>query len=143
MPSVRVFVKKQRQVAHLGFKQFQMLKIGTVATAAVKNRVTSGLNAADAPSKPLSKGYAIFKTRRLRRKVKRDLTLTGQMLNNLQVRTVSNNYAQSRNTTRKDREKANRNQQVEPWVVYSRENERAITRATLLIFAENVRHLVR
>lgn len=143
MPSVRIFVKGQRQIGKLGFKQYQMLKLGTVGLAAVKNRVQSGLNAQDAPAKKLSKPYAIRKTKIFKKRAIRDLTLSGQMLRNLQVRTVSNNTAQARNTTRRDRQKSNRQNEIEPWLLFSRKNQAAVQRAAQLIFAETIRHLVK
>lgn len=143
MPKIRVFVKGIRQVGNLSFKPYQMLKIGTVGLAAVKNRVQSGLNGSDQPGKPLSKGYAIRKSRLLRKKAVRDLNLTGAMFRNLQVRTVSANSAQARNTTRRDRMKGLANGKIEPWLVFSQGNQTSVMRAARLIFGQNVRNLVR
>lgn len=143
MPSVRIFVKGIRQIGNLSFKQHQMLKVGTVGLSAVKNRVQSGQNASDRAAKPLTKGYAIRKSKALGKKAKRDLTFTGGLLRNLQVRTVSTNTAQARPSTRRDRVKGLANARVEPWLVFSKGNERSVLKAFQQIFAENVRHLVR
>jgi hypothetical protein len=120
-----------------------MLKLGTVGLAAVKNRVQSGLNANDQAAKPLTKGYAIRKSKALGKRAKRDLTFTGGLLRNLQVRTVSAKTAQARPSTRRDRIKGLANARVEPWLVFSKRNERDVLNAFQRIFAENVRHLVR
>lgn len=141
--SVRIWVKKQRVVSHLTFKQFQILKLGTVGLATVKNRVQAGRNSFDAPSKPLKKAYFRKKWKLFKKKPIRDLTLTGAMLNNLQVRTVSNKRAQARNTTVKDRQKANNNERIEPWMWFSPKNQQDIMRAAKLIFGDACRHLIK
>lgn len=144
MARLRVFVKKRLIVNSLAFRPQQMYAIGHAGTLAVKKRVGAAINAEDAPAKPLSKGYAIYKNKIFRTgKVKRDLTLTGSMLHNFQVRTVSNNGAWARNSTRKDREKANHNQQVEPWILFSRANQRVVVETTRKVFGEIVRQMVR
>ena len=61
----------------------------------MKNRLAAGLGANDAPAKPLTKRYAIYKSKVLRRKAKRDLSLTGNMLRNLTLRTVSGKAAKA------------------------------------------------
>jgi hypothetical protein len=103
VPSVRIWFRKQLRVDHLNFRQFEMLKLGTVGLAAVKNRLAAGLGPTDAPAKPLSKRDAIYKSKRLRRRAVRDLTLTGSMLGNLSVRTVSERAAKAALTSRKER----------------------------------------
>jgi hypothetical protein len=52
--------------------------------------------------------------------------MTGDMLRNFQVRTVSDNKAKANNSTRKDRLKAWINQKIEPWVVFSPKNKAAV-----------------
>lgn len=143
MARIRVYVKKKLIVGSLAFRPQQMYKLGQVGTLAVKKRAGSGTNIDDGPAKKLSKGYAIFKTRKFRRKAIRDLTLSGEMLNNLQVRTVSNTSAEARNSTRKDRAKANRQQQIEPWMLFSRANQTEVLQASRAIFSDIVSHLVK
>ncbi len=94
MAAIKIWVKKTLTVQHLNFNQKQMVKLGTVAVAENKNRVGKAKNLSDAPSKPLSKGYAIRKSRNLARggfrrtgrgsgrKNVRDLSYTGDMLQN-------------------------------------------------------------
>lgn len=143
MARIRVYVKKKLIVGSLAFRPQQMYKLGQVGTLEVKKRAGSGVNADDSPARKLTKGYAIFKTRKFRKKAIRDLTLSGQMLHNLQVRTVSNISADARNSTRKDREKANSNQRVEPWMLFSRNNQRVVHQESQKIFADIVAHMVK
>jgi hypothetical protein len=141
MAGVRIWFKRQLRVDHLTFRQAQMLKIGTVGVAAVKNRVTAAIGPADAAAKPLTKRYAIRKTR-LGLGNRRNLSFSADMLRNLQVRTVSENRARAGLSTRKDRIKAWANQKIEPWLVFSTRNRAAVTEATRRIFDEMKRRLI-
>jgi hypothetical protein len=141
MPSVRIWQKKQIRLDRLNFKQTQMFKVGTVGVAAVKNRVQNTLGPADSPAKPLTKRYAIRKTR-LGLGNRRNLTFTGGMLRNLAVRTVSENRAKADLSTRKDRIKAWANQKIEPWLVFSPKNRSAVAEAARRMFRESVKRLV-
>ena len=125
MASVRVFYKKQVRIDQMNFRQQSMLKIGTVGVAAVKNRLAAAQGPTDSPATPLTKRYAIQKTK-LGRGNRRNLMMTGDMLRNFQVRTVSDNKAKANNSTRKDRLKAWINQKIEPWVVFSPKNKAAV-----------------
>ena len=64
--------------------------------------------------------------RKLGKGNRRNLMMTGDMLRNFQVRTVSDNKAKANNSTRKDRLKAWINQKIEPWVVFSPKNKAAV-----------------
>ena len=125
MASVRVFYKKQVRIDQMNFRQQSMLKIGTVGVAAVKNRLAAAQGPTDSSAKPLTKRYAIRKTQ-LGKGNRRNLMMTGDMLRNFQVRTVSDNKAKANNSTRKDRMKAWLNQKIEPWVVFSPKNKAAV-----------------
>ena len=135
MAAVRIWQKKQIRLDRLNFKQHQMFKIGNVGVAAVKNRVGAVLGPSDAPAKPLTKRYAIRKTR-LGKGNRRNLTLTGDMLRNFMVRTVSENRARAGLSTRKDRIKAWVNQKIEPWVVFSPKNRAAVLEAARRVLNE-------
>ena len=113
MASVRIWQKKQVRLDRLNFKQTQMFRIGTVGVAAVKNRLAAAQGPSDAPAKPLTKRYAIQKTK-LGLGNWWNLSFTGNMLRNLQVRTVSENKSRAGLSTRKDRIKAWANQRIEP-----------------------------
>ena len=117
-----------------------MVKIGTVGVAAVKNRVTAALGPNDTPAKPLTKRYAIRKTK-LGKGNRRNLTFTGDMLRNFQVRTVSENRARAGLSTRKDRIKAWANQRSDPWMVFSPGNRAAVMEAARRVMKESVPRL--
>ena len=170
MAFVRIYVKKRLQLGRLNFAQSQMHKIGTVGVAAVKNRLAAARGPEDAPAKPLTRGYAIQKTRMLSRggfrrtgagtgqKGVRNLMLTGDMLRNFQVRTVSEKSARAgvtgRSTVKTMRSKRGRlvgvpnkvkawaNQQIEPWMVFSPKNQKAVMEAARRVFQENIKRLV-
>ena len=64
------------------------------------------------------------------------------MLQNLAVRTVSENRAKAGLSTRKDRLKAWANQKIQPWLLFSPKNKTAVTEAARRIFDEMKRRLV-
>jgi hypothetical protein len=135
MASVRVYQKKQIRLDRLNFRQAQMFKIGNVGVAAVKNRATAAQGPTDAAAKPLTKRYAIWKTK-LGKGNRRNLMLTGDMLRNFLVRTVSENKAKASNSTRKDRLKAWITNKIEPWIVFSPKNKAAVLEATNRVLRE-------
>ena len=121
MASVRIYQKKEVRLDRLNIKQAQMFKIGNVGLASVKNRLAGAQGPNDGAAKPLSRYYAIRKTK-MGRGNRRDLMLTGDMLRNSMVRTVSENKAKASNSTRKDRVKAWITTKIEPWAVFSPKN---------------------
>lgn len=141
-PRVRVYVKRQLRLDRLTFNQQQMFQIGTKGVESVKNRVQSARNATDSAAKPLTKKYAIRKTMKFRRKVQRDLTLSGRMIENFQVRTVSENKAYASMTTRHAREAAGKNNSLERWVAFSPTNIKQTIDAAYVIFKEIAPRLV-
>jgi hypothetical protein len=141
MRSARIYFKKQVRIDHLTFRQQTMFAIGNVGVASVKNRVASALGPGDAPAKPLTKRYAILKTR-LGLGNRRNLMLTGDMLRNFMVRSVTDNKARASNSTRKDRLKAWINQKIEPWVVFSPKNQRVVKDATQKVLADMAPRLI-
>mgnify|MGYP000016803651 CR=1 FL=1 len=146
MAAIRVYVKRQIRLDRLNFGQQQMFKLGTVAVATLKNRVTAAQNASDQPAKPLKKRYAIAKSK-LRRfgglgTNKRDLTLSGNMLRELSVRTVSENRVVAGWTTLKNRQKARNNDAIEKFIDLSPRNQNDVHRAADLVVKESVRHLI-
>ena len=135
MPSVRVYLKKQIRLDRLNFKQNQMFKVGSVGVAAVKTRLAAAQGPTDSSAKPLTKRYAIWKTKQGKGN-RRNLMLTGDMLQNFQVRTVSENKAKASNSTRKGRIKAWITNKIEPWIVFSPKNKAAVAEATRQALAE-------
>lgn len=141
MPSVRVFYKKQVRIDRMNFRQHQMFKVGTVGVAAVKNRLQAALGPEDQPAKPLTKRYAIQKTK-LGKGNRRNLSFTGDMLRNLSLRTVSEKTAKAGLTSRKDRIKGWANQKIEQWLVFSPKNKAAVVEAARRVMAEAVKRLM-
>ena len=139
--SVRIWFKKTVQVDHLSFKQRDVLRIGSAGLLDLKRRVASGLNTEDQPAKPLSKRYAIRKSR-LRRGNKRDLFLSGRMLSNLTIRSVSDKRVTARLTSAKERLKAAVNQRRERWLAFSPANTRAVLDTARKVLAEARRRLI-
>ncbi len=141
MPSVRVFYKKQVRIDLMNFRQHQMFKVGTVGVAAVKNRLQAALGPEDQPAKPLTKRYAIQKTK-LGKGNRRNLSFTGDMLRNLSLRTVSEKTAKAGLTSRKDRIKGWANQKIQEWLVFSPKNKAAVVEATRRVFEEMKKRLL-
>ena len=126
MASVRIYQKKEIRLDRLNFRQTQMFKIGNVGVAAVKNRLAAAQGPTDGAAKPLTKRTTRSGRPRLGKGNRRNLMLTGDMLRNFQVRTVSENKAKASNSTRKDRLKAWITSKIEPWVVFSPKNRAAV-----------------
>jgi len=141
MASVRIYQKKQIRLDRLNVRQTQMFKIANVGVAAVKNRLAAAQGPEDGAAKPLTKRYAIWKTK-LGKGNRRNLMLTGDMLRNFQVRTVSENKAKASNSTRKDRVKAWITNKIEPWVVFSPKNRETVQQAAQKILVEIAPRLV-
>jgi hypothetical protein len=141
MASVRVYQKKEIRIDHLNFKQREMFKLGTVGVASVRNRLAAALGPRDTAAKPLSKYYAIRKTKAGKGN-RRNLMWTGDMLRNFQVRTVSERLAKARNSTRLDRSKANITNKIEPWIVFSPKNEKEVRAVGAQLLKEMVPRLV-
>jgi hypothetical protein len=135
MASVRIYHKKQARLDRLTVRQHQMFKIGNVGLASVKNRLAAAQGPNDGAAKPLSRYYAIRKTK-MGRGNRRDLMLTGDMLRNFQVRTVSENKAKASNSTRKDRVKAWITNKIEPWAVFSPKNRQVVHQTAQKLIAE-------
>ena len=141
MASIRIYQKKQIRLDRLTFRQAQMFKIGNVGVAAVKNRLAAAQGPTDSSAKPLTKRYAIQKTK-LGMGNRRSLSFTGDMLRNFLVRTVSENKAKASNSTRKDRLKAWINNKIETWIAFSPRNRSAVLAATNRILIENKSRLL-
>jgi hypothetical protein len=120
MGSVRVYQKKQLRLDLLNFKQRQMYELGSVGVSTVKERLAASQGPEDSPAKPLRKGYAIWKTKQGKGN-RRNLALSGDMLRNFEVRTVSEKRAKASLTTR--------NQHIEAWTVFSPKNAAAVVKA--------------
>jgi hypothetical protein len=133
MATVRVYQKRQLRLDLLNFKQRQIYDLGNIGVAAVKRRLAAAQGPEDGSAKPLTVRYAKWKSRHGGSN-RRNLTFTGNLLRNFQVRTVSDGRAKANLSTRKDRIKGRANQAIEPWMVFSPRNRQAVieeTRKTL------------
>lgn len=144
---VKVYVKKQIRLDLLSFTQRQMFNMGNVGLASRKHEISQGLNATGGRAKPLSKRYAIRKSRNTKggqgkgRNI-RDLRLSGDMLREWSVRTVSNRQAVASWTTLKNRIKARANELKETFISWSRKNTTDVVRAGNLMMSEAKKRIV-
>ena len=129
MPSIRIYQKKQIRLDRLNFRQARCSRSATSASRRSRTALRPRRARPTPAAKPLTKRYAIRKTK-LGKGNRRNLMLTGDMLRNFLVRTVSENRAKASNSTRKDRIKAWINQKIEPWIVFSPKNRTAVLDAT-------------
>jgi hypothetical protein len=138
--SVRIWQKKQLRLDTLTFKQQDMVTIGSTGLLSVFKRLSQARGPEDAAAKPLTKRYAMYKSR-MRKGNRRDLKLTGKMLGNLSLRTVSDNRANASLTSRKERVKGMANMKREPWLVFSPINRQAVmekAREVLLLAKQRI-----
>lgn len=141
---VKVWVKKKLQLGRLDLAQRDMYQVGQDAIFAMCDRLRQGRGPTDAPAKPLSKSYSIYKGRKGKGQ-KRDLFFTGQLLASVKVRSVTGNQvwaapgSEKRNVLRAapvgskpvkgnvtNRDVARGNQKREPWFTLSPLNQRSV-----------------
>ncbi len=144
---IKVYVKKQIRVDGFNIQQRQMLQLGNVGLASRKDEISRGRNAQGGPAKPLSKRYAIRKSfltklGQGRGRNIRDLYLTGSMMREWSVRTVSNTEARAGFTTRKNRVKAQENNAIEEFISWSPENTRKVVEAGNRVVKENTPRMI-
>jgi hypothetical protein len=133
--SVRIWQKKQLRLNALTFRQRDMVQIASAGLLSVFKRLSAAQGPNDSPAKPLTKRYAIYKSK-LRKGNRRDLRLTGKMLSNLKLRTVSDNSAKAALTSRKERIKGLANMRREPWLVFSPANRQAVMKKAREVFLQ-------
>lgn len=138
-PRVRLFVKRKLRLDRLNFGQSVMAELGMFGLDQVKERIRRLGNSDDQRSKPLTRGYAIYKTKKGKGNV-RNLRFSGKMLDNLSVRTVSSNFVRANMTTKLQRQKAIANAKIEMFWEYSPRNVKAVrSKAVKLLDAETLR----
>jgi len=142
MASVRIHQKKRIRLHGLTFKQLQMVKIGRVGLAEVKRRIAAAQGPDDGPTKPLKDISYKKQKRRAGLQPVRDLHFSGEMMKNLTLRTVSEKAAKAAFTSRKQRQKARANQNIEPFVVFSPKNAAVVRDATEKELRANAKTLV-
>lgn len=146
--------QKVRFFGNINFTALQMKALGDIAIGVIKDRVSRGIGSDDAPMKPLSgkrsaifnangkfarqrAGYAEWKQKRGGQPI-RDLTLTGAMLRNFTVRSVSETQVRMDITSQKERVKARANEQRSPWFGWSPRDLIEITAAGERLFKKNI-----
>lgn len=138
--SIRLYVKRKLRLDRLNFKQREMYEIGEAGLKDVKRRIAAAQGPQDAPAKPLGRGYAIWKTKQGLGN-RRNLRVTGAMLDNLSLRTVTENSAKANFTTVKQREKAQANTKKEAFVVFSPANKKVVYDKAGQVFKDRVKRL--
>ncbi len=139
--SVRIWQKRQLRLDTLTFRQRDMVTIGSAGLLSVFRRLSMAQGPNDTAAKPLKKRYAIYKSK-LRKGNRRDLKLTGAMLANLKLRTVTDNSARAGLTSQKERVKGWANMKREIWLTFSPLNRRAVMAKAAEIFARVKDNLV-
>jgi hypothetical protein len=129
--TVRIKTEGRIRLTGTTFRQFHMLQVGKSALESFTKRVAAGRTPQDVQAKPLTKRYAIRKSKMLRGKAVRDLRLTGAMLDNLTVRSASDNRVTAALTSRKARIKALANERIQHWMAFSPSDRRNIMQVAL------------
>jgi hypothetical protein len=142
MASVRIWQKKKLHLDPLTFRQRDMVQVGSAGLLSVFKRLSSAQGPNDGPAKPLCSSYQRYKTRRHMPGV-RNLRLTGDMLRNLTLRTVTDNSAKAALTSRKEIDKGRGNTKREPWLVFSPQNRAAVIEKAKQIFREATARIIR
>lgn len=160
MANVKIWVKKQLRLEPLTFKQRDMVDIGSAGLLSVFKRLALAQGPNDSAAKPLSPYYARYKSR-MRKGNRRNLFLTGQLLESLKLRTVSDNRAYAAPDARQRSEsrlkrKANKsiapvtnkmvgnsNQRREPWLVFSPINKKAVMDKAMQVLVAAKQRLLR
>lgn len=115
--AVRIQVKNSVRIKGPKLDGGALTRIGTVMVSSVKERIGKGVDADGRAAKPLSKSYAIFKSKTLKRtrgigtnRPIRDLSLTGKSLQNYSLRRAVDNVIRADATTRDARMKLDQGQ---------------------------------
>lgn len=134
------FTRLQINESRLGLDRRQLRELGDVALDSIKGRVARGVGVDDAPMPPLQTGYARAKQRRGLRSI-RDLRFTGAMLDNLTVRSSTDDQVTIALTSEPERVKGFRNQLIAEWLGLSSSDERTVLRAAFGFIRRNIGNL--
>lgn len=107
----RIFGEFDLQAQHL-------YDLATLGRDSIVERVQDGIGSDDQPFPPLSRHYAVQKTRAGKGN-RRTMTFTGQMLDDMQVRSISNRQARISISSSLSRIKAKANEERTPWYGFS------------------------
>ncbi len=115
-----------------------MLILGEHGVNVVKQRVEKGIGSDDRPMSALKPSYQRFKQRRSGREPIRNLTLSGRMLDNFTVRSVSDREVRMDITGSKERIKARANERRAAWFGWSPRDLASIITVARRAFHESV-----
>jgi hypothetical protein len=136
------FTRPQARIGRgVSLSAFQMQRLADVGLRSVKARAVAGIGSDDAAMPGLKTGYARQKQRKGGVPV-RDLTLTGDMLKNLTVRTASESGAKIAFTASLARTKALANEQRYPWLGWSAGDVRKIVAEAQKMLRDSVSGIV-
>lgn len=127
-------------LAGFGPEKYQMLGWGKFAVNVVKERVRAGIGSDDSPMKDLKPSYAKFKAKTGKIAI-RNLTFSGAMLDNLQVRYADPSKVRADITSRLGRIKARTNERRTPWFGFSRSDEKKVFTEGTRLFTGNIRNI--
>jgi len=158
---VKIWQKRQLRLDLLTFPQRDMVRIGSAGLLSVFKRLSQARGPEDGPAKPLSKKYAIYKSR-MHKGNRRDLFFTGQLLRSLRLRTVNDNSAYAapggdkrqmmgkaskggkpQKSSVTNRDVARGNMKREPWLVFSPVNRQAVMEKARQVFLEAKARLIK
>jgi hypothetical protein len=118
MARVKVTVKRSVRLRGPNLDNGALTKIGEVMVSTIKARIAQGLDADGNKALPLSRSYAIFKAGYLKKnrgigtnRPIRDLSLSGESLQNYTLRRAADNVIRADATTRMARLKLTQGQQ--------------------------------
>lgn len=128
-----------------GFRERQMYRMGNLGISTILERVSKAIGSDDSRMKPLSMrrsrkgeqyGYRVRKRKAVGGRGIRDLRLTGAMLDNLSVRSVSETEVRIDFTSRDARMKARTNEARDAWWGWSPKDLVRLTVAAKQMFRE-------
>jgi hypothetical protein len=128
---------KLRIFGEISFDVKQMHALAQLGVDLIKERVSRGVGSSDTAMPGLKRHYAIRKTRAGAGN-RRNLRLTGAMLDNLTVRSVSASQARMDITSARERIKARANEKRAPWFGWSARDLAALAKAGEQLFRLNV-----
>ena len=141
IPDVRIkYNGVNVRLVGFGFKKLQNLRILETGIKSVKARVGKGISEDDGRTKPLKKRYARFKAKKTGRKAVRDLTLTGQLLQEIKPRYSDDRQAIADASTRMGRMKARIHSDL---LRFSNTDQAAMLATAQTLFTDGVQQTIR
>jgi len=128
---VQVKVKSAGRIRAPRLDYGKLTFIGRSMIEAQLDRWARGVNANGQTAKPLSVRYAIIKQRALRKRPIRDMQMTGQLIANFGLRKAINNEIRVENSTKLNRQKAQRAQNYEEMIGFAGSDQTALYKSAL------------